>query len=207
MGGSKRKVSNARNPDGTDKKKTCFNPRHHHRQLPPLLTQCLRTSSRKNTHGFSPPLPRPSVPPTPSPPHLTQGKNTRGVHEDSLTFPLYPSTPALLLMSIPAARALSTFSPAGATLDALYPGTSVARMLGSRNAISASDLTGDWSTVVRPKLLDAAGLHDYPNARTHAPGQGYTGHAFQDWNHVAVCTMQLDSKDSENEGRVEGIHR
>jgi hypothetical protein len=55
---------------------------------------------------------------------------------------------------------------------------------------------------VRKSLLFAAGLRDLPDV---APGAGYTGHAFQDWNHCDATTMRTDVADSENQGRVAGI--
>ena len=39
------------------------------------------------------------------------------------------------------------------------------------------------------------------------PGQGYTGHSFNDFNHVDLTPMLLDVSHNENEGRVAGIHR
>ena len=55
----------------------------------------------------------------------------------------------------------------------------------------------------RRKILWAAGLKDLTNV---APGNGYTGHAFNDWNHVDACTMLGNVQFEENNGRVEGMH-
>ena len=68
-------------------------------------------------------------------------------------------------------------------------------------------LDGDWSADVRPKLLWAGGLKDITTAR---PGYGYTGHAFNDWNHCDLTAMTDGQADNENDGadgreRVEGI--
>lgn len=91
-------------------------------------------------------------------------------------------------------------------IDEEYPGTSVLRLRNVHKRIqnlTYDDLNGDWSDVVRPKLLWAGGLKDLRRAR---PGQGYTGHAFNDWNHCDLTTMRGDDADNENENRVQGIH-
>lgn len=90
-------------------------------------------------------------------------------------------------------------------IDKMYPGTAVARMKAARErarSLNASSLTMDWVSV-RRKILWAAGLKDLPNAR---PGEGYTGHSFNDWNHVDACTMLGNVQFEENQGRVEGMH-
>eukprot|EP00542_Grammatophora_oceanica_P013543 CAMPEP_0194047192 /NCGR_PEP_ID=MMETSP0009_2-20130614/23616_1 /TAXON_ID=210454 /ORGANISM="Grammatophora oceanica, Strain CCMP 410" /LENGTH=225 /DNA_ID=CAMNT_0038692731 /DNA_START=245 /DNA_END=922 /DNA_ORIENTATION=- len=94
------------------------------------------------------------------------------------------------------------------TIDPEYPGTAVARMLAVRARVKelAEDTVnkpfhGDWEDV-RRKLLWAGGLRDLPNYR---PGQGYTGHSFQDFNHVDLTTMRMDVSANENDGRVAGI--
>ena len=65
---------------------------------------------------------------------------------------------------------------ANATVDRLYPGTAVKRMEAIRDRVrslsSTTDLSSDWDSITRPKLLWAAGLKDLRSAR---PGQGYTG--------------------------------
>jgi len=92
-------------------------------------------------------------------------------------------------------------------VDEKYPGTSVERMLASRDRVASlkpSDLSGEWEPV-RQKLLWAAGLRDL---RQSAPGQGYTGHAFNDNNHCDATTMLGDVAHNLNEGgdkRVQGI--
>ena len=86
--------------------------------------------------------------------------------------------PLLAFMSTTAERAV----------DPVYPGTAVARMLASRErarSLAADELNGPWESV-RKRLLWAAGLRDLTNV---APGQGYTGHAFNDANHCDATTM------------------
>lgn len=88
--------------------------------------------------------------------------------------------------------------------DKLYPGTAVQRMNAARErakGLSPSVLSASWEDV-RRKILWAAGLKDLPNAR---PGEGYTGHSFNDWNHVDASCMLGDVAFEENEGRVEGM--
>ncbi|EJK56458.1 hypothetical protein THAOC_23650, partial [Thalassiosira oceanica] len=60
---------------------------------------------------------------------------------------------------------------------------------------------GRWEDV-RRRILWAGGLRDLPHSR---PGQGYTGHSFNDWNHVDLTTMLDDTRDNENDGAVKGI--
>jgi hypothetical protein len=90
-------------------------------------------------------------------------------------------------------------------VDPEYPGTAVERL----NAVHArvaelargDDLNGRWEDV-RRKLLWAGGLKDLPDA---IPGQGYTGHSFNDYNHVDLTTMLDRVSDNENNGAVKGI--
>ena len=55
------------------------------------------------------------------------------------------------------------------------------------------------SDVRRAPFLQAGGLKDLPNAR---PGQGYTGHSFNDSNHCDLTTMQGKVSHNENKGEV-----
>mmetsp|Transcript_21843 Transcript_21843/g.49385 ORF Transcript_21843/g.49385 Transcript_21843/m.49385 type:complete len:246 (+) Transcript_21843:50-787(+) len=87
--------------------------------------------------------------------------------------------------------------------DPAYPGTAVARMNNARARAKAANLTGEWEEV-RRAILWAGGLKDLPNAR---PGQGYTGHSFNDWNHCDLTCMTGSVAGNQNEGRVEGIAR
>ena len=95
--------------------------------------------------------------------------------------------------------------PLSELYDPEYPGTSVRRMRSVRErvAILASDgtLDGPWESV-RRRLLWAGGLRDLPDA---APGMGYTGHSFNDYNHVDLTTMNDDVSDNLNDGSVKGI--
>jgi hypothetical protein len=68
-------------------------------------------------------------------------------------------------------------------------------------SLTTQQLSGDWAEV-RRKLLWAGGLKDLPNAR---PGQGYTGHSFNDFNHCDLTTMLGEVAHNNNEGRVPGI--
>ena len=92
-------------------------------------------------------------------------------------------------------------------LDPEYPGTAVARMNSIRaraRSLSTSELSGDWEGV-RRRLLWAAGLKDLPTAQ---PGEGYTGHAFNDAIHVDATAMLGDVAENlspSGEGRVRGI--
>jgi hypothetical protein len=90
--------------------------------------------------------------------------------------------------------------------DAQYPGTALQRLASVHQRIS--QLVADNSlqnkpwTQVRRSLLWAGGLKDLPNA---IPGQGYTGHSFNDFNHVDLTTMNDDNSDNLHDGSVQGI--
>lgn len=89
-------------------------------------------------------------------------------------------------------------------VDAEYPGTAVQRLrsVHARVAtLSEQDLNNEWEDV-RRKILWAGGLKDLPTSR---PGQGYTGHSFNDFNHVDLTTMNDQVSDNENDGQVKGI--
>ena len=88
--------------------------------------------------------------------------------------------------------------------DDEYPRTAVMRMMNVRQrtrSLTTQQLSGDWAEV-RRKLLWAGGLKDLSNAR---PGQGYTGHSFNDFNHCDLNTMLGEVAHNNNEGRVPGI--
>lgn len=55
---------------------------------------------------------------------------------------------------------------------------------------------------MRARSSLALGLRDL---RDVPPGQGNTGHCFNDFNHVDATTMTLDVSDNENRGQVQGI--
>ena len=89
-------------------------------------------------------------------------------------------------------------------IDPLYPGTAVKRMHSIRSAVramNASQLNVDWS-VVRVNILKAGGLRDLTAA---SPGDGYTGHCFNDFNHVDLAAMRDSEFFASNKGRVRGI--
>lgn len=88
-------------------------------------------------------------------------------------------------------------------IDTRYPGTAVTRMNRIRELAQQASLTGDWPDI-RRKLLHIGGLRDLPYAR---PGMGYTGHAFNDWNHCDLTAMRLAVSSYENQGKVQGIAR
>lgn len=89
-------------------------------------------------------------------------------------------------------------------IDPEYPGTAVERMLAARTRVASlatADLNNSWDEV-RRKILWAGGLRDLPEAR---PGQGYTGHSFNDYNHVDLTCMRDTVSDNENDGSVKLI--
>lgn len=108
------------------------------------------------------------------------------------------SAPLLLHLS------MSSFA-ANELYDSEYPGTAVARMLAIRErvvSLTSPQLNGDWEEV-RKSILWAGGLRDLPNA---IPGQGYTGHSFNDFNHCDLTAMVDSVSSNQNEGKVQGIH-
>ena len=55
---------------------------------------------------------------------------------------------------------------------------------------------------VRRRILWAGSLCDLPDS---IPGLGYTGHSFNDFNHVNLTCMAEQVSDNENDGSVKGI--
>jgi hypothetical protein len=101
--------------------------------------------------------------------------------------------------------AFATSGESSMMFDEQYPGTAVERMLQIRDrvkSLSYEQLSGDWEDV-RRKILWAGGLKDLPNA---IPGQGYTGHSFNDYNHCDLTPMIDNAAFNENKGQVAGIH-
>eukprot|EP00629_Pelagomonadales_sp_RCC1024_P013199 CAMPEP_0119294368 /NCGR_PEP_ID=MMETSP1329-20130426/47858_1 /TAXON_ID=114041 /ORGANISM="Genus nov. species nov., Strain RCC1024" /LENGTH=192 /DNA_ID=CAMNT_0007295255 /DNA_START=232 /DNA_END=806 /DNA_ORIENTATION=- len=92
-----------------------------------------------------------------------------------------------------------------AAVDKLYPGTAVARLNAVQErvkSLSSDKLSAAWPEV-RRSLLWAGGLKDLTGA---VPGQGYTGHAFNDYNHCDLTCMLGDVQDESNaDGAVSGI--
>jgi hypothetical protein len=90
--------------------------------------------------------------------------------------------------------------------DPVYPGTSNTRLNNVHKRVAqltVDDLKADWEEV-RRKLLWAGGLRDLPNA---VPGMGYTGHAFNDYNHVDLTPMLDKVSDNQNDGSIVEIAR
>jgi len=90
--------------------------------------------------------------------------------------------------------------------DIDYPGTSYDRLMNVRGRVAELNATigvldKAWEDV-RQKLLWAGGLRDLTDA---VPGKGYTGHCFNDYNHVDLTTMSDDVLDNTNNGKVKGI--
>lgn len=118
---------------------------------------------------------------------------------------------AFLASSSSSARTTSTtISSIGTTImtDPVYPGTAVERMNTARERVrqlAAENALGGipWEDA-RKKILWAGGLRDLPDAR---PGQGYTGHSFNDFNHVDLTCMLDQVSNNENDGSVKGIMR
>jgi len=120
---------------------------------------------------------------------------------------LRPLTRRAALLGLGASIATSGLQrPAFAMeLDPDYPGTAVERMQAVRQraaSLTPLELSRDWSTSVRPRLLWAAGMRDLRDA---APGQGYTGHAFNDAIHVDATAMRDEESENLNGGQVRGI--
>lgn len=91
-------------------------------------------------------------------------------------------------------------------VDVKYPGTAVQRMNAARERVQQLErekklVNTTWDEI-RRHILWAGGLKDLPNA---IPGQGYTGHSFNDFNHVDLTCMVDHTADNENDGRVQGI--
>ena len=89
-------------------------------------------------------------------------------------------------------------------IDPEYPGTAAERLTNVRErlaSLTSDDLNGSWPNV-RRKVLWAGGLRDLPDA---VPGQGYTGHSFNDFNHVDLTCMIDQASHNENDGSVQGI--
>jgi hypothetical protein len=106
-----------------------------------------------------------------------------------------------------ASRVIQTRSMS-TSVDADYPGTAVERLVNARQRVRELVVRDELSNApwedIRRKLLWAGGLRDLPDAR---PGQGYTGHCFNDWNHVDLTPIADDVSNNQNEGHVPGIAR
>ena len=100
---------------------------------------------------------------------------------------------------------VSSAPPLSEMFDSQYPGTAVRRLRAVRERVSTlsvdGTLDGPWEEV-RRRILWAGGLRDLTDA---SPGAGYTGHSFNDFNHVDLTTMNDDTSDNLNDGSVKGI--
>lgn len=113
---------------------------------------------------------------------------------------------ARVVMVVCSAIFFAPFRFQGVNADQAYPGTADARQVtveARASALETDLLSADWASTVRPALLSACGLANNQFAR---PGNGYTGHCFDDFNHVDCCTMAGEEAYNENGGQVEGIH-
>eukprot|EP00980_Cylindrotheca_fusiformis_P028208 scaffold22586_cov138-Cylindrotheca_fusiformis.AAC.28 len=111
---------------------------------------------------------------------------------------------AFIVSAVGGVRNLSSKVNMSNQVDPDYPGTAVERLSNVRDRVkglTTEDLNGRWDDV-RRRLLWAGGLRDLPDA---IPGQGYTGHSFNDFNHVDLTCMAEQVSDNENDGSVKGI--
>jgi hypothetical protein len=97
-------------------------------------------------------------------------------------------------------------TPLSQLYDPEYPGTALQRLASVHQRVaqlvSNNSLQNKPWTEVRRSLLWAGGLRDLPHA---IPGQGYTGHSFNDFNHVDLTTMNDDNAENLHDGSVKGI--
>ena len=93
-----------------------------------------------------------------------------------------PPRPPTRIVRLPSAPGRPTRRRGGSNKDGSKRGDAAAA--GGRDA--------DRPPQVRRSLLWAGGLKDDTRSR---PGQGYTGHAFNDYNHCDLCTMLGDVQD------------
>jgi hypothetical protein len=124
---------------------------------------------------------------------------------------------ALSTITGPGDNEIATNMTRESMVDEQYPGTAVERMVNAQarvaQLVEEGTLLGrsggnnppppnSWEHV-RRRLLWAGGLRDLEDAR---PGEGYTGHAFNDFNHVDLtCMIGLDDL---HDGRsIPGIAR
>merc|ERR1719401_2759468 len=114
-----------------------------------------------------------------------------------------PSNPSSVA-SLTSKPSLAPQAMEGIEVDVEYPGTAVERRRNIHarvKGLTPAELSGDWEDV-RRKILWAGGLKDLPN---QVPGQGYTGHSFNDDNHCDLCTMLGDVAHNLHGGEIRGI--
>jgi hypothetical protein len=143
----------------------------------------------------------------PLPPHNHNSNNNINNKKTTMTTTTMTSVAASASGS--GSSSASSTNDRATIIDVDYPGTAVERLNNVRarvaelmnNEVNGNVLNGPWQDV-RRQLLWAGGLRDLPNAQ---PGQGYTGHAFNDYNHVDLTCMLDNVSDSENDGAIKGI--
>lgn len=135
------------------------------------------------------------------------------VRQFSRIFPIAATSAFLLLSSSSLTHSIATAKLASSNrsmstqeleIDPEYPGTAVQRMRAVRERVRSlppEALNSDWEAV-RRNILWAGGLRDLTNV---APGMGYTGHSFNDFNHCDLTTMLDGVSFNENRGNVPGI--
>ncbi len=122
------------------------------------------------------------------------------VNQLRFNIPIAVFAPAVVHMSSMSSASAAT-TPA--EVDREYPGTAVERLRNVHvrvKSLTSDQLNGDWPSV-RRSLLWAGGLKDLSSSR---PGEGYTGHSFNDYNHCDLTTMLGAVASNENEGKVAG---
>jgi hypothetical protein len=133
--------------------------------------------------------------------NISKAKKVSGVR---VLFSLFLFT-SLFYKSCSSVSLMST-STSHEEIDAEYPGTAVSRMMNIRaraQSLSAEQLSGEWESV-RKSLLWAGGLRDITDQRKI--GLGYTGHSFNDFNHVDCTAMIETNVHNLNDNRVAFIH-
>mmetsp|Transcript_16287 Transcript_16287/g.38687 ORF Transcript_16287/g.38687 Transcript_16287/m.38687 type:complete len:249 (+) Transcript_16287:20-766(+) len=112
---------------------------------------------------------------------------------------------ALLVLRTPTAVAKTFAQPSPVMeVDPEYPGTAVERLRNIQarvKSLTPEDLSKDWEEV-RRKILWAGGLKDLPR---NVPGQGYTGHSFNDDNHCDLTPMLGEVAHNLHGGEIRGI--
>ncbi len=124
-----------------------------------------------------------------------------------LTYLLKPR-PLFIILNLTLSTTFSSIATATMTptdpVDKQYPGTASLRLLNIHKRISnlpSGSFDGEWEKV-RKTILYAGGLKDLSSSR---PGQGYTGHSFNDWNHCDLTAMRGQEANNINAGSVQGI--
>mmetsp|Transcript_20152 Transcript_20152/g.29921 ORF Transcript_20152/g.29921 Transcript_20152/m.29921 type:complete len:264 (-) Transcript_20152:256-1047(-) len=133
------------------------------------------------------------------------GRVVAGANSSNISSAFITSRGEVLRKIVDTAGGYAAFSSSTTNnmiIDQDYPGTAVERMLAIRERVAG--LEEGWANrpwdEVRRRILWAGGLRDLPDA---VPGKGYTGHSFNDYNHVDLTAMR--DTDNENDGSVKGI--